>query len=460
MNLKRISITLLLTATAALVLGLLTASPPAHAAIGSGTPIPAAPSNLTAKAVGTTSVKLTWTNNATNQSGVVISLDGVTSVDVPGATVSSYTWKGLSPGTRYWFYIASKIYGTPGDPTGPGNTQSAWVGPVYATTATSSSTPCDFTLSLKTCKSTDPTVSYTSNATGDTSHCTFVFNITWGDGGSTTKTETDPTDGHHLIGDHKYAAPGVYTIKVKVKTTAGTCTATSSVHTFTLPPATPSKCGNGQCIWSGWGTSVVQDYTGITGDFKVPTVKGKKGIVGIWLGLGGDSTCPDPLEQIGISAEIVKGKAVYRAWWENISTCQNLKSDQPHYFKQAIKPGDSIHAAVTYSSPPTGTNGTFWLYLKDVTRGWSEKVPVSAPEKSGSESGRQSAEAIVEDFERGPLPDFGTVGLRNIRIYPSPKKDYGWTQQNPIEYHAWNLDKVNVAPVSSTGDFNVTWEHP
>lgn len=135
MNLKRISTTLPLTAAAALVLGLLTLSAPAHAAIGSDTPSPAAPSNLTAKAIGTTSVRLTWTNNAASQSGVVISRNGVESVDVPGTRVSSYTWNGLSPGTKYWFYVASKIYGTPGDPTGPGNTQSAWVGPVYATTA-------------------------------------------------------------------------------------------------------------------------------------------------------------------------------------------------------------------------------------------------------------------------------------------------------------------------------------
>jgi hypothetical protein len=106
----------------------------AHAAIGSDTPVPAAPSNLTAQAVGTTSVQLTWTNNAGNQSGVVISLDGQESLDLQGATVSSYTWNGLSPDTKYWFYVASKIYGTPGDPTGYGNTQSAWVGPAYATT--------------------------------------------------------------------------------------------------------------------------------------------------------------------------------------------------------------------------------------------------------------------------------------------------------------------------------------
>jgi hypothetical protein len=126
-----------LVAALAVIAAMCTAST-AHAASASDSVIPAAPSNLTATAVSPDSVRLTWTNNAANQSGVVISLDGVDSVDVQGATVSSYTGDGLSPGTKYWFYIASKIYGTPGDPTGSGNTQSAWVGPVYATTPNTS----------------------------------------------------------------------------------------------------------------------------------------------------------------------------------------------------------------------------------------------------------------------------------------------------------------------------------
>jgi hypothetical protein len=123
-----------LVAVLAVVAAMCTVSMAHAASSASETVVPAAPSNLTTKAVGTTSVHLTWTNNAANQSGVVISRNGVESVDVQGATVSSYTWNGLSPGTEYWFYVASKIYGTPGDPTGYGNTQSAWVGPVYVTT--------------------------------------------------------------------------------------------------------------------------------------------------------------------------------------------------------------------------------------------------------------------------------------------------------------------------------------
>jgi hypothetical protein len=125
---------LLLVVALTVVAALCTVSTANAASSASDSVVPAAPSNLTSKAVGMTSVQLTWTNNASNQSGVVISLDGEESVDLQGATVSSYTWNGLSPNTQYWFYVASKIYGTPGDPTGYGNTQSAWVGPVYATT--------------------------------------------------------------------------------------------------------------------------------------------------------------------------------------------------------------------------------------------------------------------------------------------------------------------------------------
>jgi Peptidase A4 family len=128
---------LLAAVALALVTALCAVSTANAASSASQAVVPLAPSNLIAKAVSPTSVNLTWTNNAPNQSGVVISLDGTESVDLQGATVHSHIWHNLSPGTKYWFYIASKIYGTPGDPTGYGNTQSAWVGPVYVTTPTS-----------------------------------------------------------------------------------------------------------------------------------------------------------------------------------------------------------------------------------------------------------------------------------------------------------------------------------
>lgn len=111
--------------------------------------------------------------------------------------------------------------------------------PAWAASATlhepaASSTQCNFVESLQTCKSTDPTVAYYDTTHGDTSHCTFIFYITWGDGHSTTKTVTNPTAGHHIAGENTYAARGAYTITVVPQVIAGACTATESVHTFVL----------------------------------------------------------------------------------------------------------------------------------------------------------------------------------------------------------------------------------
>jgi hypothetical protein len=97
-----------------------------------------------------------------------------------------------------------------------------------------SARPCHFVGTLNTCKSTTPTAAYYDSVHGDTSQCTFVFHITWGDRSSTTKTVTDPTPGHHLVGKHIYTRPKAYTITVTVKVAAGNCTGTNSVHTFKL----------------------------------------------------------------------------------------------------------------------------------------------------------------------------------------------------------------------------------
>ena len=100
-----------------------------------------------------------------------------------------------------------------------------------------SSAQCNFVSALNTCVSTDPTVAYYDSPTGNIIGCTFAFQITWGDGGSSTATLVDPPAGHNLVANHTYTAPGVYNITVTVAVTVGTCTATNSVHTFTLTPS-------------------------------------------------------------------------------------------------------------------------------------------------------------------------------------------------------------------------------
>jgi hypothetical protein len=177
-----------------------------------------------------------------------------------------------------------------------------------------STAPCAFTLDLKTCESIDQAVSYTSHATGDTSNCSFVFTITWGDGASSSKTVTDPSPGYHPIGSHVYGATGVYTISVNVQLTAGTCTATSSVHTFTLdspppPPSAPTPdfvCvtgPHGTCLGRGAGVSTPDDWAPTPPDWLTSPITGGCILELPWLweeaGLEGVVDLGDFLEDLG-----------------------------------------------------------------------------------------------------------------------------------------------------------------
>jgi hypothetical protein len=70
---------------------------------------PSAPSNLSAAAVSSSSIKLSWTDNATNATGVKIerSLDGTTftQVDTVARDASTDTDNGLSPSTVYFYQV-------------------------------------------------------------------------------------------------------------------------------------------------------------------------------------------------------------------------------------------------------------------------------------------------------------------------------------------------------------------
>lgn len=121
-----------------------------------------------------------------------------------------------------------------------------------AAASTVSRSQCNFNISKATCTSTDPTVAYYDRTTGNTSACTFVFTISWGDGHTSTRTVVDPSSGHHMIRNHTYAKHGVYTISVSVKASGTNCTGSPSTHTFTLVRAHPdgadfAKCGKGTC---------------------------------------------------------------------------------------------------------------------------------------------------------------------------------------------------------------------
>ena len=216
-----------------------------------------------------------------------------------------------------------------------------------------SSAQCNFAETVETCESTDPTVAYYDNAHGDTSDCTFVFNLTWGDSSPTTTVKvTDPTDGSHLLATHRYAAtPRAYTITVTVQVTAGNCTGTNSVHTFTLlkppPPTGPATSNN----WSGYvkqgGAKTVK------GTWTVPklncSLTSDLANAPQWVGLGGNNGNPD-LEQTGVFSECIGPIQIDYLVWEILSKGDDLNKAQTPVFSELVLPGDVIDASVTQNA--------------------------------------------------------------------------------------------------------------
>lgn len=126
-------------------------------------------------------------------------------------------------------------------PSSPGAGSASWA---RAADTASPSAQCNFSHSIPSCESTDPTVTLATLAYGDTSSCIFVWDLIWGDGHSTTVKEVAPPDGWKTIAQHTYAAPGVYGI-LATGTVTGDCALNPFSVTFTLllnqPPAYSPK---------------------------------------------------------------------------------------------------------------------------------------------------------------------------------------------------------------------------
>jgi hypothetical protein len=93
------------------------------------TRIPATPSNVSATAVSPTSVQLTWTDSSDNVTNFAVTDGSRGNVDVPGST-RSYTWTGVTPGTRICLHVEAvnvpagasswSAWACATTPTGPG----------------------------------------------------------------------------------------------------------------------------------------------------------------------------------------------------------------------------------------------------------------------------------------------------------------------------------------------------
>jgi lysophospholipase L1-like esterase len=103
-----------------------------------------------------------------------------------------------------------------------------------AATAAVSGGQCSFD-PVVLCQSTDSTIALNAVYT-NTSACTFVWHVVWGDGSVSDVTDTDPADGSVLLADHAYKKPGTYAISDtgQATATAGTCSATPGSYHFSL----------------------------------------------------------------------------------------------------------------------------------------------------------------------------------------------------------------------------------
>ncbi len=137
--------------------------------------VPAAPSNLSASALSSSSIKFLWTDNSNNETSfVVYRWNGSTWVQIAtvGANVTSYTDTGLQASTTYFHYVCAR------------NSTGAGCGSTYstATTLNSSATVpvAPSALSAVALSSSSIKVSWVDNSNNETSFVVYRWNgSTW-----------------------------------------------------------------------------------------------------------------------------------------------------------------------------------------------------------------------------------------------------------------------------------------
>lgn len=161
--------------------------------------------------------------------------------------------------------------------------------------------------------------------------------------------------------------------------------------------------------WSGYiagGDSTAdsaENFSSVSGSWVQPSVTCSSGETesAFWVGLGGDDSQSDALEQAGTEADCTStGKATYYAWYE-------LLPAAPVRLGLTVDAGDHISTTVSVG----GTSVT--VVLKDTTTGASEtkNLYMADPDVSSAEWIAEAPSACVNDESCEPLPlaDFGSV---------------------------------------------------
>jgi hypothetical protein len=130
---------------------------------GSGGTAPAAPSSLSATAVSTNQINLSWVNNATNATGIVIqrsagSATNFAQLATLASTATSYSDTILSAGTTYYYQVAAtNSYGS-----------SPWSNQTNATTPMLPAAPSSLSATAAVATNNQISLSWVNNATNAT----------------------------------------------------------------------------------------------------------------------------------------------------------------------------------------------------------------------------------------------------------------------------------------------------
>jgi hypothetical protein len=205
-----------------------------------------------------------------------------------------------------------------------------------------------------------------------------------------------------------------------------------------------ARAGDTSTNWSGYAvTGANGAFKSVSASWKEPTAtcSGRSAqYAAFWVGLDGFAS--DSVEQTGTDSDCSGRTPEYYGWYE-------MYPANPVNFSNAVSPGDSFTASVTFS----GT-ATYTLVLKDVTRGWTQTIT-----KNQSGLARSSAEVITEapSSESGvlPLANFGTISYSASTANGTSLASQSPTEITMIDNS--NADKDSTSAIGSGGAFSNTW---
>ena len=201
--------------------------------------------------------------------------------------------------------------------------------------------------------------------------------------------------------------------------------------------------------WAGYAKTG-SGFTSTAATWHVPTLKTTYGgYSSTWVGIDGATSSDQYLIQTGTEADVVGGRAQYRAWWEVI-TPTNVAPET--LFAMAVHPGDTIRATVAKNS-----SGSWTMSLRNYTTGQSASHTTSfaGPGKT--------AEWIQEDTDVNgyisTAPNWQSVTFSSIRLN-SAAPALTATQAMDIYDSHGTRETSTGAPNTTKDGFTVKWLAP